>query len=83
MFHYDVEVPRDDGEDFPGLVDVLSVVDMALDRRENLARRYDQDRLLELRDALEYAIFRALQHSLSYRTRDVGCRVRSTGSGPR
>lgn len=50
---------------FPSLVDALSVVDMALDRKENLARRYDEPRLRQVRTGLEYAIFRVLEHSLS------------------
>ena len=37
---------------------------MALDRRESLARNYDLQRLREVRRALDYAIFKALEHSL-------------------
>ena len=51
--------------DYPGLVDVLSVVDMAVDRRESLSQKYDGRRLREIRRALEFAIFKALDHSLS------------------
>lgn len=51
---------------FPSLVDALSVVDTALDRKENLASGYDEQRLREVRGGLEYAIFRTLEHSLSY-----------------
>ncbi len=53
----------------PGLVDVLSMVDMALDRRENLAWGYGQDALREVRSALEFCIFQALESSLSWRPR--------------
>lgn len=51
-------------ESYPSLVDVLSIVDMALDRREDLARGYDSERLRQVRRALDYAIFKALEHSL-------------------
>lgn len=50
---------------FPSLVDALSVVDMALDRKENLADRYDEARLREVRASLEYAIFHVLEYTLS------------------
>ena len=56
--------PEQKEDDYPSLVDVLSVVDMALDRRENLARAYDLDHLREVRRSLDYAIFKALDHSL-------------------
>ena len=52
----------------PGLVDVLSMVDMALDRRENLAWGYGQAALREVRNALEFCIFQALERSLSRRS---------------
>lgn len=67
VFHFDAGGPAEP-RDYPGLVDVLSVVDLAMDRRENLARDYDQDRLREVRRSLDYCIFTALEHSLSYRT---------------
>jgi hypothetical protein len=51
----------------PSLVDVLSVVDVALDRKESLARRYDVERLRRVRTALEFAIFEALEDSLRWR----------------
>jgi SIR2-like protein len=49
---------------YPGLVDILSTVDLALDRKENLARGYDLTRLRQVRDALNYAIFVAIERSL-------------------
>ncbi len=49
----------------PGLVDLLSIVDMALDRKESLVRGFDHDRLREVRRAIERAIFKALECSLS------------------
>jgi hypothetical protein len=78
VFHVDPDAKDVRAEDYPGLVDVLSVVDMALDRRENLARGYAQERLRQVRQALEYAIFRALEHALSYQTRSD--RPRSTAT---
>ena len=56
--------PEPTEDDYPSLIDVLSVVDMALDRRENLAHGYDLDRLREVRRSLDYTIFKALEHSL-------------------
>lgn len=50
----------------PGLVDLLSIVDMALDRRENLVQGFDRDRLRELRQSLEFAIFKSLEWALSH-----------------
>jgi len=63
VFSFDPK-PKQKAEEYPSLVDILSVVDMALDRRENLARDYDSERLREVRRALDYAIFKALEHSL-------------------
>jgi len=63
VFSFD-PTPKQKADRYPSLVDVLSVVDMALDRRENLAREYDLQRLREVRRALDYAIFKALEHSL-------------------
>ena len=51
--------------EYPELVDVLSIVDMSLDRRQSLSRIYDSEKLREVRKALEFAIFQALRHSLS------------------
>lgn len=51
----------------PGLVDLLSVVDMALDRRENLLQGFDQDGLRRVRQSIEFAIFKVLEWALSYR----------------
>lgn len=73
-FHFDPSLPLDaasPGADphwrrCPGLVDLLSVVDMALDRRENLVKGFGQDRLRKLRHSLEFAIFRSLEWALSY-----------------
>ena len=77
IFHYDAAA-GDQAEDFPSLVDVLSVVDIALDRHENLARGYGQDQLFQVREALEYAIFRALEHSLSFKTKTQRPRSNAT-----
>ncbi len=58
-------------ETFPSLVDVLSVVDMAIDRGDRLVPRagreakYDPDRLRAVRASLEYAIFLTLEHTLA------------------
>jgi hypothetical protein len=73
-FHFDPSLPLNSsssGNDphwrnCPGLVDLLSVVDMALDRRENLVKGFDQNRLRTLRQSIEFAIFRSLEWALSY-----------------
>ena len=73
-FHFDPSLPLNassPGNDphwcnCPGLVDLLSVVDMAIDRRENLVKGFDQNRLRTLRQSLEFAIFRSLEWALSY-----------------
>ena len=68
VFHFDA--PRTAGaaawKRVPSLVDVLSVVDVALDRKENLARGFDVERLRRVRTAIEFAIFNALEDSLSW-----------------
>ena len=48
----------------PSLVDVLSVLDVALDRKESLARGFGFEHLRRVRTALEFAIFNALEDSL-------------------
>ncbi len=52
---------------YPHLVDVLSMVDMALERKESLSTACAPDELRELRSAIEYVIYLALSHSLSGR----------------
>jgi hypothetical protein len=63
----------------PSLVDVLSVVDVALDRKESLARGYDVEQLRRVRTALEFAIFDALEDSLKW-SPSRGGRRRSTAT---
>lgn len=67
VFHF--RAPRAAGapawKRVPSLVDVLSLVDVALDRKESLARGFDVEKLRRVRSALEFAIFCALEHSLS------------------
>jgi SIR2-like domain len=76
VFHF--TVPRNARgsawQHVPSLVDVLSVVDVALDRKESLARGFDFERLRRVRSALEFAIFEALEDSLRWRS--PGQRVR-------
>ncbi|HSR67624.1 MAG TPA: SIR2 family protein [Acidobacteriota bacterium] len=78
IFHFDAEQAADDEDSFPSLVDALSVVDLALDRHENLAKNYDQKKLREVRQALEYAVFRSLEHSLSSQTSNQRPRSKAT-----
>lgn len=65
-FHFDTTNPKFKPGDYPSLVDVLSVVDMAIDRKESLANIYNEDQLRKIRESLEYAIFVALEDSLAY-----------------
>jgi hypothetical protein len=67
VFNFDSPARRKDRKwkDTPGLVDVLSMADMAIDRKENLSRTFNVERLRHLRSALEFAIFLALENSLS------------------
>src|SRR5262245_44499190 len=62
----------------PSLVDVLSVVDVSLDRKESLARGYDVDKLRQVRAAVEFAIFDALEDSLRSRPGSNRQRSRAT-----
>lgn len=50
---------------YPRLVDALSLVDMALERKESLATDFAPDELRKVRSALEYAIYLSLSHALS------------------
>ncbi len=77
VFHWN---PRkrarsDQAAPFPSLVDVLSVVDMAIDRGDRFVRQanragarraanYDPDRLRAVRTSLEYAIYLTLRDAL-------------------
>jgi len=63
VFHFDVSQITD--ENYPSIVDILSLVDIAIDKHENLSKDYDSKELVVVREALEYAIFRSLEHSLS------------------
>jgi hypothetical protein len=80
VFHF--VPPRTPGapgwERMPSLVDVLSVLDVAIDRKESLARGYDVERLRRVRTALEFAIFSALEDSLSRRRGKATRRSRAT-----
>jgi hypothetical protein len=58
----DVQCPLPD--EYPGLVDVLSMVDVALDRKESLAWGYGQDDLRRVREGLEYAIVASLDDAI-------------------
>ena len=70
VFHFTVPRTsrRSAWQRVPSLVDVLSVVDVALDRKESLARGFDFERLRSVRNALEFAIFDALEDSLRWRS---------------
>lgn len=51
-------------EDYPGLPLLLSLLDTAIDRRHALRAGWGHDRLVDVRDALEYVIFALLDHRL-------------------
>ncbi|MCP3920291.1 MAG: hypothetical protein GY711_32595 [bacterium] len=56
----------------PSLVDVLSIVDLALDHKESLTPGFSVEWLREVRRALEFAIFIALNDSLRGYNSDRG-----------
>ncbi len=62
LFSIDPEAPG--GGEYPSLVDVLSVVDMAIDRGDHLAAGYHHERLRAVRSGLEFAILRAIEEAL-------------------
>jgi hypothetical protein len=52
-------------DDYPPLPLLLSLLDIAIDRRQSLGREWPTDRLEKVRNALEYIIFAVLTHELS------------------
>jgi hypothetical protein len=54
--------------DFPGLPLLLSIVDMAVDRKHPMGTNWPVDRLAHVRAALEYAIFALLENKLGHLT---------------
>lgn len=61
-FHVDPNQP--DKYQYPGLPLLLSLIDTALDRREPLHGRWDLNVLAQLREAIEFGIFDALEEKL-------------------
>lgn len=61
-------IPRDRSVRKPGryppLPLLISLLDVAIDRKQTFSRHWDVDRLSGVRKALEYVIFAVLQHSL-------------------
>ena len=55
--------PRD-AEDYPPLPLLLSMVDIAVDRRHAFGPTWGPDRLRQVREALQYLIFGLLEHQL-------------------
>jgi hypothetical protein len=64
-FHLVAEPAQRRVEDYPPLPLLLSLLDMAIDRRQSLGREWSTGRLEEVRNALEYIIFAVLTHELS------------------
>ena len=66
---------------FPPLPLLISLIDVAIDRKQTFSKGWDTDRLVDVRRALEYVIFALLQHSLrritSSRSRAGSARNRS------
>lgn len=63
-FHLPSNAPARRQEDYPGLPLLLSLLDTAIDRRHALRAGWGPDRLVDVRDALEYVIFALLDHRL-------------------
>lgn len=51
-------------EDYPGLPLLLSLVDTAIDRKHAFGADWNPDRLVRVREALDYVIFALLEHHL-------------------
>jgi NAD-dependent SIR2 family protein deacetylase len=60
-FHLRPALPK---EQYPSLPLLLSLIDMALDRRELFAQNWDVDALAELRQQIELGIFDVLEEAL-------------------
>jgi len=60
-FHVDPELPENQ---YPGLPLLMSLIDMALDRREAINANWDIGMLSELREAIELGIFDVLEDVL-------------------
>jgi hypothetical protein len=60
-FHIDLLFPK---EKYPGLPLLMSLIDIAIDRRELFANSWDVTQLAELREAIEIAIFDVLEDTL-------------------
>ena len=52
-------------DDYPGLPLFMSLIDMALDRRQSFHKQWDVDRIGEIRQAMELGIFELLENKLS------------------
>ncbi len=61
-------LPRDPGargpEHFPALPLLISLIDTAIDRKDNWGPDWPADRVEEVRDALQYVMFALLEHDL-------------------
>lgn len=64
-FHLATDVALRKTEDYPPLPLLLSMLDIAIDRRQSLGRDWPSGRLEEVRNALEYIIFAVLTHELA------------------
>jgi len=60
-FHVDPALPK---EQYPGLPLLMSLLDMALDRRELFDTPWDVNMLADLREAIELGIFEVLEEAL-------------------
>lgn len=52
-------------ESYPPLPLLIGLIDIAISRRHNLGYKWDADKLREVRQALDYAIFAVVEHELS------------------
>lgn len=57
-------LPEQQQSDYPALPLLLSLIDTAIDRKHSFGPKWDLDRLVKVRDALEYAIFAILEYQL-------------------
>lgn len=62
-------------DDYPALPLLLSLIDTAIDRQQSFGPNWNTQRLRDVRDSLEYAIFAILDYQLQRTTNDLHRRL--------
>jgi hypothetical protein len=63
-FHVPEEIPKRNIAHYPSLPLLLSLIDVSIDKKQPLGGWGDVDKLMHVREALEYGIFALLEHQL-------------------